>query len=1374
MNQRNPEFFKRSISKQSKQFEDGFVIGANLNGSFDIKVGGREFPYEGVFPVRINNPSKIAEGDSVRVGFVNGNPQMPFIFSRSGRPFGRKEGVVNAGIVDIDPIATVPGLWLQHFGGWWNPHGQSLNPINAFDGPFQQPVIGGPVVFEETSPGISFTIHFPVQAKIFPSDSWTVYADATPYSDETGTPYANAFIGSQGPRLDLGIPINHSVMTFTTPYTGSEVWTADYLPSDSPFSIKLLSTTYNSDAATKGHYFEGLVLFPDGIDQKVATLETIYQAGTPVTSYDPFSETIYFVTLGNEDPPYLQIEGLYFNPTHEPYIPGSPTYDYVIESSLNANDPGPPGFGGVEIYAYSPSTFGLARTIDVGEQLDLYYLYASGTNYGVENLTADGVADTFLMPTNGGQDMYLAGSLGTISGPRINITDLQVVKVNGIGIDPSTCSFELDAITLPFVPNNGDSLDFEFDYEDLSYSATNYGYFEFSGNPTGFVPIDSNNIPFRHLLNADHNGSMTSISEYISINSDNATFSVNVKFIDGDYIGIDYQYGNLLTDYYDINALRIYETKDPGGPTLQLNVPISPVVSAHSINPYDEQMRPYQNSNFSLLRSLSLFYDPSTDTYTIAGPTGIIWRSRVVLTDPAPSPPTPAAHYKLTAWPDDGLADSPRWVPSIDNPYVYQVIPRRSCPWFGFSASGDLGIQATWHNTGGSNVPYDNPEDSVGESNFLIRFWRRDATTRAWAQQAAVPITSYVEQGITGPNLLVIESGTTGPFGTRQSPGTWGAAAFPEMGQGLSFPAYNPGRGHRSMIKNRKAWLLPVSWLKMKSSYSGPFGAQIGYEEAGFTLNAVNPLNGQILHQFNVRSNKDNPLLLHTGGQQQLVNEIVSDYTLSGREYRDVLVDKYVNGNMAYWPPLSGPNPAPPHHGIYAYSAEQIWNSEDQYGFVACFTTTITAGVGPYHPDLWLGYPPPPCLSGSQDNIQVDEVVEGEDTKQYLYFALNIPHYQRWQDEFYGEKWTTRTYTQSPKVIPSGGVVSYPTGVTPPGVFVPILYAYNESDNIVICSNISKLYVNGVDTGPVIYPPTILGFAERLHRVYYARGATLIGADPGNPGYDLWEYEAFTYHLTWSCPIPNPDYSTTLQTFYPRPFAAPNFCFEFPTFLGFQCSPQGDSGLRVYSSYPIRRKVYQVVDKTYLFKMEWSEAAGFTELWRKDITQFSDAGGYFGDTYPRATQTPYGETCYFTIARGRMIFTLRRGTAVEPPVVVNGAVQNVKIFLDAYENINTEPARLHHIELPQITFPTNAYPRQMTVDVDSNGKECVNIWYDGTAKMHVVRFGGPTISSPPTVIEIDDFENTPNGFNSGPETLARNLTDYYWRSYEHVRKHTPL
>ena len=89
---------QRIVKNVSRAFEDGFVVKVHPNGTYDILVGGRDFPYEGVGPIGTDKQFNKSVGDSARIGFIGGNPQLPFLFPGGASPQAVPGGVLSTSI----------------------------------------------------------------------------------------------------------------------------------------------------------------------------------------------------------------------------------------------------------------------------------------------------------------------------------------------------------------------------------------------------------------------------------------------------------------------------------------------------------------------------------------------------------------------------------------------------------------------------------------------------------------------------------------------------------------------------------------------------------------------------------------------------------------------------------------------------------------------------------------------------------------------------------------------------------------------------------------------------------------------------------------------------------------------------------------------------------------------------------------------------------------------------------------------------------------------------------------------------------------------------------------------------------------------------
>lgn len=102
---------QRIVKNVSRTFEDGFIVKVHSNGTYDVLVGARDFPYEGLSMVKIDNYTKKSVGDEVRIGFIGGNSQIPFLFPRGASPAA-------SGLAEQQfPIVVSEENWLQSNSG---------------------------------------------------------------------------------------------------------------------------------------------------------------------------------------------------------------------------------------------------------------------------------------------------------------------------------------------------------------------------------------------------------------------------------------------------------------------------------------------------------------------------------------------------------------------------------------------------------------------------------------------------------------------------------------------------------------------------------------------------------------------------------------------------------------------------------------------------------------------------------------------------------------------------------------------------------------------------------------------------------------------------------------------------------------------------------------------------------------------------------------------------------------------------------------------------------------------------------------------------------------------------------------------------------
>jgi len=118
------------FERYKRVFEDGTISKIYGNDNYDVAIGYREFGYEEIGMSRdgiVKMKSNLEHGTPVRVGFLNGNPQLPFIM-----PVQAEQQLLTGGTIIRTPIFT--GTWIQFES---NPQrncmvGDAFNPIVNF------------------------------------------------------------------------------------------------------------------------------------------------------------------------------------------------------------------------------------------------------------------------------------------------------------------------------------------------------------------------------------------------------------------------------------------------------------------------------------------------------------------------------------------------------------------------------------------------------------------------------------------------------------------------------------------------------------------------------------------------------------------------------------------------------------------------------------------------------------------------------------------------------------------------------------------------------------------------------------------------------------------------------------------------------------------------------------------------------------------------------------------------------------------------------------------------------------------------------------------------------------------------------------------
>lgn len=1313
--------------------------------------------------------------DKVEVMF--GDPQnrrLPVIVSN--RSVKQSETLVKLGSNDpTNPIELSPGLWLQHLGYWHTPN-QSNNAQPVFDmAPLNFTSKTSQQVIWENIPGQGGRVDLHFLENIHtggPNKPWKIYVDSNVIADKSGggdpfNPFDNLgmlHLKFQPARPDLGIMVEHSIFIFNgngsypitdPPLFTTEVVTADYfvLTSGVTDTTQFISPGQNGNALATSMTFRGVVAFPFGGEQQAAMLTGVYESDGPInTTWHAENETINFVSSGNENPPQDQLEGIRFvtdaEPTNTPVV-GNTLNTTFWPMALQGGDP--------VLVLEPPQTCWLQLLLTNAESIEIWYQYRDPgpglITGGYHNETADGSTDTFIPFFN---QVPFNLPDGTASVPDIEIDDQNnafAVFVNSVQ-DLFATFFE-DQVTLSFTPNNGDIVEIYFDYWELQ--ETN----EYFNTPGLIDYVTSQPIHKLWFMQVSSESPTTNLMDWAVWEPEVARIRVGFLFAAGDAISLNYEYSVSYGEKWKINALRVYEKNVVTAVQKVHEVPISPAWPANMIPPpvAGDPNEPVPSQSFIDPYAGQLFYDVQTQAYTIAGPTGLIWRSRTELANPAPSgPPTPAAHYKLTPWPDDGNSGDAWLTDPTENPTPI-VYPRRAAPWYGFSCAGRYGLQGTWNRVGGYH----------GDTDMLIRLWKRDETTKAWQNHVNRSVTTLCGDHATTFPLRVCPVGTTTPFTFLNT-----------LGKNWSWPS----------ARNQEAWFVAAPWIVHDYAYDWsepPYDAYapLGWEDAGLTINAIGPETGNILASLTIRASKTDFFPIYSD-----LHKRMDDVLAAASVMPDVYVDKYVNGNPIYWPPASGPDPATPWLGGIIWLADHRFNEYPpgsysqwwmQYKLVGYNGTTqrirnypgipriLNGDAGSYQQYAWQHNSA--YWFKDEDNPMNNKFPVDNDNCMYL--LLSIPVWIREQDVEDGPPLNeTLTGSDPPITYPdaSYGPVS---SVSPP--FIDIACS-------VVVFN-ATFTINGTPGIPLVDRQFYTGFAEMRRIFRYYRGYSVSGSFPNF----MVNIPPVTISAQWTRPNPDPAVCTPGSTY------SMIYCAEFPTFLGFQCSPMPYSGLRYFTYQRKSMDSYTTTDyKVVMVKIKYdAQAATLTELWRKDITEMGKWGAGFSGSTPYSTyaledtpkrtigpidlaQTVNG---IFVVRTRRTEFTL--GVQGGPP----SGTYTIKQVLEVYSNPTdtNPPALLQTVDIPTMTQSgtNNGFYfvgqggfglYHITADVDADGKDHVTIWsaangFPFTALQTTMHFTGADLSVPPAVSYVQgDFDEPPRTVNYGESArrMGRAASNYFW------------
>jgi len=1231
-----------------------------------------------------------------KVEVIFGDPQnrrLPVIVSN--RSVKQSETMAGA-VENFPPIPISPDIWSQHMGYWFNPS-RSNSPQKVFgmQDPVSTQILNETLTWEQIGPDVF--IHFS-QIVSF-SLAFNIEVDTTPTWVGPPGPFG-VWIETIGPRNDLGIPNDHSFFLLSNTTYTTEVVTADYYYANlgAGDTSNFINTGNfvggGSDALGSALQFRGIVLFPQAAsEQIVSILSANYSANGGVTQTSFYQDNIY---IGVPE------EGQFVNTTHLPNalpnIYSSPLPIYQMQ-------------GGTILFELTPGTYGLS--VFPLDTCDLWLLYKDNydSNY-FEQFTGDGVQTVFEI-AGGPISYYTPG--GNVDGPGAVIEIVTDIQVNGISQTPLDYSIFEGTITFVNPPGNGETIDCYLEvYSVVNTVVENPPAFDFT-----YVIAQAG--AFKALYLECQSVDCTS---YIYIDWNTATLMYLYPFVDGDQITLEYNYTENIGAAYDIDGLKIIEKNAQTNVQTILNTNLSAYPANPIIVSAGQASRQYYPSYQPTRGAGQLFYDVETDSYTIAGPTGLIWRSRTPSEQPAPAQAVPAVHSTHTPWSSDGT--------SADKQIVEDLalsVPRRAMPWLGFSAAGPYGLQGSWARVGGYR----------GDTDFLIRFWKRNPTTFIWEEVATRSVTTICgtpdnsypvrvcAQGVTGLENLVLPSAP---------------------GMNTTWPC----------LRNYEGWVVAASWIV--HNYANDFApnpvatpSEFGWKDAGLTINVLSPITGAIKASITFKCDKDLVIDEYVDRRTQVNNDLAS-----ATAFNNAVIDKYANGNMAYWPPLSGLDPAPPWLGQISWIGVSDFFADPPAGqtwFINAWLRNLLAdnpgtrgypgapsiqGIGEGNAPLGIFWTNDSTNENTPENRQLPcNIVIDDDN--FIYITVAFPTWKRLQDIL-----NTQQSQQPTRIVTRTTVYNYAGGI------------YNNSNLFVdiplggLATSIQGTFAYG-GPFPMFHPSVYTGIASLFNVLRFYPNVTFIGNDPNPPYSPQFQYDPTTVTINWSEWQINPGHTATPYSML--------FCAEFPTFIGFQCSPMPYLGFKTidFDSDTIQQYI-GTFRRLFLMKLRYSDNA-ITEVWRKDVTEYGTPR--FPPQVPALNQNVPSDSgsVPYTLAIGRFIFILRfEGREdladVSPPNVV------LKNYVEAYLNGATEPGPpVHRTDIG--TFLTTD---KMTVDIDSTGREHVTI--SGTTKQTTIVYN-LTLATPPTVTNkatgnVSGEPVIPQS-SANAERMARGSDSYYWDDY---------
>lgn len=1057
---------------------------------------------------------------------------------------------------------------------------------------------------------------------------------------------------------------------------------------------ELLNTGASETALANAINFRGLVAFPEGEDQVVATLTAVYESAGDVTSSTPITDEIEFVAEGDEDPPAHQVEGKTFVLSHEP----SESLDGQEFTSFSHTPPAAfLQFEGHLFEVEATQTYGLALTPQSGYIIAASYLAlaASDSTY-TESFSGDGTTTDFVL--FGGDVDYTTYSGATVSGPAgviSSFVDAPLVD----GVPDNLATFSGNTVILSFAPDPGASI-----FVQVNYKAATQNIETFIGDNSTFAftldPAGSDTF-FQILEVMAGDDNVTANAHYRSADS---KLRVLALFVDDDTVAVDYTYDVVSGELFNITGLEIIEKLVVAGTTTTLEIPLEGPVSAHFVYAPDGVSK-IQAADAADLGQL--FFDPLTSTYTVAGPTGVHWRDRQQLADPG-------THHRFTPWPDDGNSADELVTSQISNgDWLISALKRREAPWYGFCAAGKYGMQGAWNRVGGTGSGVEGEFTYASDTEFNLRLYRR-TDAGVWENHQNIDVKKLCQNPNTSFPLNVIGCCSTGPTLTA-----------------------TPNHGRHIMSRNLAAWIVCCAW-NVTDFASADDPQKQGWVDAGLTISAINPETGKILAQHTIKCDKD----LELDAFVHPADDVAGDIADSAAAV-EVIIDKYVNNNPAYWPPTSGDTPAAPHLGFATYAAvanffEYPPGSNDQWFMVGRFMGLHSESA------TVKGYPGVPTFAAFPESVLQFFATEGGnsnnpetqmipqilgDESNNLYLTLHKPVWAR----------ISRSVSSSTVMDLAGSVTHNWAGIGTPTP-API-YTIISTGNLLVSGGIVS-----ATHGVVEAPSFPLASSPNFREVAWFPAVVSAGTGPPPTNEPLFTSPSDTNTIQWKSLTFNPTYATVAATYsgLPRPI-------EFLTFDGWQEVDQPYAGFKVVD-YTIDYTWSYTTSthcQTWIHKVNYDEnLKTFTAVWAKDVSELVPEDA-FEPLHHAAHPALFR---FYTQVSPRGVFLL---TSFFEDLATTPYINNTRVYLRVFPNGADVPSQLHRVEIPnsRVVNGVGAVSWQPhLVELDADGRERVTVVHtkDGTRYVTVVQFGEHLADDPTVTQTVVGTPDIPNPFAFPP------------------------